>query len=89
MRLLASFDTVYHTCLVLEYSNGGELFELIAEHHERMSEAVVRRIFGELADVLGWMHSIGLVHRDVKLESQSLNLRHALTQADRSTQTSC
>ena len=31
----------------------------------------IRRIFGELADVLGWMHSIGLVHRDIKLESES------------------
>ena len=54
---------------MLEYSPGGELFDFLARHHEQTSEALVRRIFGELADALGWMHSIGLVHRDIKLES--------------------
>lgn len=57
---------------MLEYAAGGELFDFIASHHEETSEALVRRIFGELADVLGWMHSIGLVHRDIKLESKLL-----------------
>ncbi|KAL7007038.1 GTP-binding protein gtr1 [Cystobasidiomycetes sp. EMM_F5] len=75
VRLIESFDSLFHTCLVLEYSSGGELFELIANHHEQMSEALVRRIFGEVADVLGWMHSIGLVHRDIKLENLILTSR--------------
>lgn len=69
VHLTSSFETPWHTCLVLEYAAGGELFEFIANHHQQTSEALVRRIFGELADVLGWMHSIGLVHRDIKLEN--------------------
>ncbi|KAK9894787.1 kinase-like protein [Cystobasidium minutum MCA 4210] len=69
VHLTSSFETPWHTCLVLEYAAGGELFDFIADHHEHTSEALVRRIFGELADVLGWMHSIGLVHRDIKLEN--------------------
>lgn len=68
--LTTYFDTPYHTCLVLDYSPGGELFDFVADFHELISEVLVRRIFGELADVLGWMHSIGLVHRDIKLESK-------------------
>ena len=72
IHLLTSFNTVKYTCLVLEYAPGGELFDLLASHHADFTEPFVRRIFGELVDVLGWMHSIGLVHRDIKLESESL-----------------
>lgn len=71
VHLTSSFDTAFHTCLVLEFSPGGELFDFLANYHDQTSEVLVRRIFGELADVLGWMHSIGLVHRDIKLESES------------------
>lgn len=83
MHLTSSFETPFHTCLVLEYSPGGELFDLLANHHEEMSEALVRRIFGELADVLGWMHSIGLVHRDIKLESESCEVSLAPRRSDK------
>ncbi|KAJ3768110.1 kinase-like domain-containing protein, partial [Lentinula raphanica] len=28
-----------------------------------------RRIFAELCKAVGWLHGVGLVHRDIKLES--------------------
>ena len=68
-RLLSSFDSADYTCLVLEHVAGGELFETVRTHFHAFTAPFVRRVFGELADVLGWMHSIGLVHRDIKLES--------------------
>lgn len=34
-----------------------------------LTEEVVRRIWGELCKAVGWMHGVGLVHRDIKLES--------------------
>lgn len=72
MHLISAFSTPFHTCLVLEYSPGGELFEFLADHHMDMSEALARRMFCELVDALAWTHGIGLVHRDIKLESESL-----------------
>ncbi len=30
----------------------------------------VRRIFGELCRAVGWLHEVGVVHRDIKLESE-------------------
>lgn len=70
VHLLDSFGSKRHTCLVLEYSAGGELFTIMAKHHRQFTEAFVKRVFGELADVIGWIHGIGLVHRDIKLESE-------------------
>jgi protein-serine/threonine kinase len=37
--------------------------------YEKVTEPLVRRMFGELSLAVGWMHGVGLVHRDIKLES--------------------
>ncbi|KAH9842508.1 kinase-like protein [Rhodofomes roseus] len=66
-----SFSTPAHHCLVLEYVGGGELFDLTdnPESHARLDEPLLRRMFGELCKAVGWMHGVGLVHRDIKLEN--------------------
>ncbi|WVR03587.1 hypothetical protein IAU60_000579 [Kwoniella sp. DSM 27419] len=32
-------------------------------------EGFVRRVFGELTRAVGWLHEVGVVHRDIKLEN--------------------
>ncbi|OCH90676.1 kinase-like protein [Obba rivulosa] len=68
---LHSFSTASHHCLVLEHVSGGELFDLIdsTESHACLDEPLLRRMFGELCKAVGWMHGVGLVHRDIKLEN--------------------
>lgn len=58
---------------MLEALHGGELFDLLeqGDNHSRMTEPLLRRMFGELCQAVGWMHGVGLVHRDLKLESLS------------------
>lgn len=48
-----------------------------------MTEPAIRRMWGELARAVGWMHGVGLVHRDIKLESAyyivfCIDLRHLM-----------
>jgi len=71
VNFLRAFRTPKHYTLVLEAVPGDELFELLSHHHAQVSqrEWLVRRIFGELANAVHWMHSIHLVHRDIKLEN--------------------
>lgn len=89
VSFLASFSTSTHHCLVLERLSGGELFDLLSDEHNRerimmptledaSGESIMRRMFGELARGVGWLHEVGVVHRDIKLESKSL-LRFRLT----------
>ncbi|UZJ52682.1 hypothetical protein CBS101457_002002 [Exobasidium rhododendri] len=82
VRFLSSFSTPKHHNLVLEQVAGGELFELLSNHHPRLAqrEWLVRLLFGELANAVGWMHSINLVHRDIKLEN--ILLTHQLFSGD-------
>lgn len=58
---------------MLEHVGGGELFDLVNSDMQfaQVTEAAVRRMWGELCRAVGWMHGVGLVHRDIKLESQS------------------
>ncbi|KAI1791523.1 kinase-like domain-containing protein [Ganoderma leucocontextum] len=68
---LHSLSTPTHHCLVLEHVGGGELLDLVDNpaSHARLDEPLVRRIWGELCRAVAWMHSVGLVHRDIKLEN--------------------
>jgi serine/threonine protein kinase len=72
VNYLSSFSTTTHHCLVLEKVSGGELFDLMQRpgNHAKMGEDFVRRLFGELARGVGWLHEVGVVHRDLKLESE-------------------
>ncbi len=57
---------------MLEHIAGGEIFELINDDqkHVGVTEILLRRMFSELARAVAWMHSVALVHRDIKLESE-------------------
>lgn len=68
---LHSFTTQTHHCLILEHVTGGELFDLLNNNdkHSRLTEPLLRRMWSELCRAVAWMHSVALVHRDIKLES--------------------
>lgn len=51
------------------------IFHLPAREKEikaSVGQSVLRRIWCELCKAVGWMHGVGLVHRDIKLESKRL-----------------
>jgi len=63
-----SFTTDDRLCFVTEYVRGGELFiHLRAER--RISEERVRFYTAELVCALGYLHSRGIIYRDLKLEN--------------------
>ena len=74
MSYIHAFSTPAYHILVLEHVSGGELFDLVSNQdvHAMVDEPLLRRIFGELCRAVSWMHAVGLVHRDIKLESKSI-----------------
>ncbi|KAF2456512.1 kinase-like domain-containing protein [Lineolata rhizophorae] len=58
--------------LVLGYCCGGDLFEVASGRREVLTPGVVRRVFAELVGAVGYLHGKGIVHRDIKLESDAL-----------------
>ncbi|KAI4335083.1 hypothetical protein L6164_013764 [Bauhinia variegata] len=64
-EVLASKTKIY---MVLEYVNGGELFDKIASHG-KVPEAEGRKMFQQLIDGVSYCHNKGVFHRDLKLEN--------------------
>lgn len=69
--LLTHLSTPTHHVLVLPYVPGGDLLALVNSDSawSHLRESVLRRIWSEICRAVEWMHGVGLVHRDVKLEN--------------------
>ena len=74
--MLASLSTASHHLLVLPFLPGGDLLGMVNsdEAWGGLRESVLRRMWSEVCRAVGWMHGVGLVHRDIKLESEYLFL---------------
>ncbi|KAJ3125005.1 Serine/threonine-protein kinase par-1 [Nowakowskiella sp. JEL0407] len=69
IKLFDDFETREQVVLVLEYIDGGELFDLITEHYSDLRTAEVKRIFRELVQAVQYLHGNLICHRDLKLEN--------------------
>ncbi|KAJ8751302.1 hypothetical protein K2173_016484 [Erythroxylum novogranatense] len=67
-EVLASKTKIY---FVMEFIKGGELFAKVAKG--RFSEDLSRRYFQQLISAVGYCHSRGVFHRDLKLENLLLD----------------
>ncbi|KAI3737827.1 hypothetical protein L2E82_27840 [Cichorium intybus] len=64
-EVLASKTKIY---MVLEYVNGGELFDTIVSKG-KLPESNARKLFQQLIDGVSYSHEKGVIHRDLKLEN--------------------
>ncbi|KAG8230392.1 hypothetical protein J437_LFUL009865, partial [Ladona fulva] len=72
ISLKYSFQTNDRLCFVMEYVNGGELyFHMLRELY--FSEDKARFYGAEILCALGYLHSKGIVYRDLKLENLLLD----------------
>ncbi|XP_058061733.1 RAC-gamma serine/threonine-protein kinase isoform X2 [Anopheles bellator] len=72
ISLKYSFQTVDRLCFVMQYVNGGELFFHLSR--ERIfPEDRTRFYAAEIISALGYLHSHGIIYRDLKLENLLLD----------------
>jgi protein-serine/threonine kinase len=70
---LKAFDFHHdEALLVLGYCPGGDLFDLASQRRDVLNPTTVQRIFAELVGAVQYLHSLWIVHRDIKLESMCL-----------------
>ncbi|XP_062227304.1 3-phosphoinositide-dependent protein kinase 2-like [Phragmites australis] len=68
IRLFFTFQDNYSLYMALESCEGGELFDQIIRKG-RLSVDEARFYAAEIVDILEYLHSVGLIHRDVKPEN--------------------
>ena len=66
VRLEAVFETRQSMYIVLEKVNGGELFSRIVGR-ARFTESEARELLKPLLQAVAYIHSIGIIHRDIKV----------------------
>ncbi|PAV60676.1 hypothetical protein WR25_14434 isoform B [Diploscapter pachys] len=71
-QLTYSFQTPYHLCFVMQFANGGELFTHL-QKSGTFSEERTRFYGAEIVLALGYLHSLAIVYRDMKLENLLLD----------------
>lgn len=81
MQLYEIIATETSIWLVFELCAGGELFDYLVESG-RLGELEVRRIIGQLCVGMAYVHSRGVVHRDLKLENVLLDEKCNIKIAD-------
>eukprot|EP00834_Sanchytrium_tribonematis_P007713 NODE_745_length_4263_cov_0.629923.p2 type:complete len:361 gc:universal NODE_745_length_4263_cov_0.629923:1211-129(-) len=72
VKLFYSFQTNDRLYFVMEYINGGELFYHITKER-KFSEERSRYYVAEITLALGYLHTKGIVYRDLKLENLLLD----------------
>ncbi|KAB5550918.1 kinase-like domain-containing protein [Coniochaeta sp. 2T2.1] len=60
--------------LVMSYCPGGDLFDVASKHRSLLTPSLVRRIFAEIVEAVGYLHERRIVHRDIKLENVLVNI---------------
>lgn len=68
IRLFEVFESTRHLMIVLEYSGGGDLLQLV-KTRGRLPESEAKSIFGQVVDGVEACHNRNVIHRDIKLDN--------------------
>ena len=68
VKLYEVIETRHTLFLVLEYVNGGELYDYLVAHG-RMKEKDARAKFRQILNAVSYCHKKHVIHRDLKVRS--------------------
>lgn len=67
-----TYEDETHYAMVMEFMQGGTLYDLI-ENNAPFSEEFTHRIISPMFDAVLYCHSLGIAHRDIKPENVLLS----------------
>lgn len=68
VRLYESYDTEAHIVYVMEVCGGGDLLTYV-RRRRKLKEDYAKFLFGQIISGLQYVHSKGVLHRDIKLDN--------------------
>lgn len=68
VNVLETFESEKYILVVMEYISGGDLLSFIKKR-SKLTENIAKCVFYQVVKALCFIHSKGVVHRDVKLDN--------------------
>ena len=68
IKLMETFQTSKHYLIVMELCPGGDLLNYVRKRR-KLSEKNAKYLFKQIMQGIAYMHTIGIVHRDIKLDN--------------------
>ncbi|CAD8151667.1 unnamed protein product [Paramecium octaurelia] len=81
IQLYEIIETKRYIFLVMEFCDGGELFDYIVKH-QKLSEIEACKFIQELISGIEYIHKLNIVHRDLKPENLLLDYQKSLKIVD-------
>lgn len=78
LRLFEHYNDTENIYIITDVCYGGHLLEIVEEHctqRRPLPEAWVARVFNQAIEAVGYCHSKGIMHKDIKFENLMLNNR--------------
>ena len=82
LEMFSYFEDHKNVYLVMELCTHGELFKYIQQRGSPLSEAEARRVVEQIVHGLKYLHSHGIIHRDLKLSNLLLTRGYDIKIAD-------
>ena len=81
LKMYETFETTNYLMIVVEFISGGDLLSFLRKRN-KVSEPIAKFLFKQLIEGLRYMHSQGIIHRDVKLDNILLDADSSIKLCD-------
>ena len=80
-KILETFESENYMLIIMEYISGGNLQNFVKKRR-KLSEKIAKILFRQIIQGIKYIHSRGIVHRDIKLENILLDLNNIIKICD-------
>lgn len=81
IRFYQSIETTHRVFIIMEYAENGSLLDMI-RIERKLTEDKARKLFKQIVSVIEYIHSKGIVHRDIKCENMLFDKNKVLKLID-------
>ena len=81
VKILETLETENYILIIMENISGGDLLSFVKKR-TKLNEKTARIIYKQLINSIKFIHSKGIIHRDIKLDNILIDLNNSIKLCD-------